>query len=323
MFADEVVVKVKGGRGGDGSVHFSRRKYEPFGGPDGGDGGRGGSVILKGTLDIESLISFKPRTELAGASGAPGGGNQRSGRAGADLIVRVPVGTSAYDDAHGMLVGEVVEDGGSVVLAHGGKGGRGNMRFATPRMRVPRSAEPGGAGEERTVRLVYRAQADVALVDGSDAGSFAFLAALIGKPIDNPHLYFQAPRIVQPEVEFKRFSVVVLPYSYRGDEVSFHFERHIARASKLIVSTVCLDAGRALTVVRLAAQRFADAESPNLESLVVVHDLDETGSVALAAAVGRLSAATHVLETRIIAWNADEPDMTVRRTLGLEWGARL
>jgi len=323
VFADEVVVKVKGGKGGDGLVHFSRRKYVPFGGPDGGDGGRGGSVILKGTLDLESLISIKPRSELAGESGAAGGGNQRSGKAGADLIARVPVGTSAYDDAHGMLVGEVAADGGSVVLAHGGKGGRGNMHFATPRMRVPRKAEPGDAGEERTVRLVFRALAETALLDSDDAGEMAFLAALIGKPIDNTHIYFQAPRIVKPEVEYKRFSVVILPYSLKGDDAAFHFEKHAMRATRLILSTVGLDTGRSLAVVRQAAQKFADVETPKLESLIVVHDLDETGSVALAAAVGRLSAAAHVIETRMIAWIPDDPGATVRQALGLEWGTKL
>src|SRR5690349_12586034 len=164
MLADRASIQVLGGRGGNGCVSFRREKYVPKGGPDGGDGGDGGSVIVKVNPQLRTLLDFQSRTLFRADSGAHGSGNQKSGRSGEDLIVEVPLGTLVIDEDSGALLADLVEAGGSLVAARGGRGGRGNARFATSTNRAPRTADPGREGEARRLKLELRLIADVGLV---------------------------------------------------------------------------------------------------------------------------------------------------------------
>src|SRR5499427_6609015 len=177
-FIDEARVFVHAGKGGDGAIAFLREKYRPFGGPAGGDGGRGGSVIFEVEEGLSTLLDFKYQPRLVARDGEPGRGKQQYGRAGDDLTVRVPPGTVALDDQSGEVLADLVMPGGRAVIAQAGEGGRGNMHFATPTRRSPRIATPGMPGEQRWVRLELRLIADVGLVGLPNAGKSTLLAAL-------------------------------------------------------------------------------------------------------------------------------------------------
>jgi len=178
LFVDEVTIHVRGGRGGDGCVSFRREKYVPKGGPDGGDGGHGGSVWLVARSNLDTLIDLAGRHHYYAENGRPGSGNNCTGRNGADLIVPVPTGTLVRDAVTGRLLKDLVHDGQRVRVARGGRGGRGNARFATPTHQTPREFEPGQMGQERTLRLELKLIADVGIVGLPNAGKSTLLSRL-------------------------------------------------------------------------------------------------------------------------------------------------
>ena len=143
MFIDEARIKVISGKGGDGIVHFRREKYVPLGGPDGGDGGNGGDVIFEVKPTLNTLSTFQHRQRFKAEDGKNGGGNNKTGRSGENLIIHVPPGTVVYDDQTGDLVADLVSPGEQIVICAGGRAGRGNARFANSRNRAPRVAEKG------------------------------------------------------------------------------------------------------------------------------------------------------------------------------------
>lgn len=177
-FIDETTVRVEAGDGGDGAIAFRREKFVPFGGPAGGDGGRGGDVVLVGDGGLGTLHDLQHVPVLRAERGADGGGRDRYGRAGRDKEVRVPLGTSLHDAATGEKLGEVTLHGQRLVIAAGGRGGRGNKHFATPSDRAPRKAEPGEPGERRDLRLELRLMADVGLVGLPNAGKSTFIRSV-------------------------------------------------------------------------------------------------------------------------------------------------
>ncbi len=177
MFIDEAEIYVRSGKGGDGMVHFHREKYVPRGGPDGGDGGRGGDVVLEVVPTLNTLAAFRHTTRYVADSGANGGPNNMSGRAAGNLIVRVPPGTIVYEQASGELLGDLVEAGQQLVVAQGGRGGRGNQHFATSRNQAPRIGEKGEPAVERKLRLELKLIADVGIVGAPNAGKSSLLAA--------------------------------------------------------------------------------------------------------------------------------------------------
>jgi GTP-binding protein len=177
-FVDEVRVSVAAGDGGNGSVAFRREKYVPFGGPSGGDGGRGGDVVFEGDEGMSTLLDLSFKRKVKAERGQHGEGRDRYGKSGEDKVVRVPVGTQVYDAETDELIGDVTEHEQRLVVAKGGKGGRGNIHFATPTDRAPRHAEPGEPGERFELRLELKVLADVGLLGFPNAGKSTFVSVV-------------------------------------------------------------------------------------------------------------------------------------------------
>ena len=177
-FVDEVRVRVAAGNGGNGAVAFRREKYVPLGGPSGGDGGRGGDVVLQGDEGLSTLLDLTYAREIQADSGQHGGNRDRYGRGGESRIVRVPIGTQVFDDDSGDLVGDITHHEEQLVVARGGRGGLGNIHFATPSDRAPRRAQPGEPGERRSLRLELKVLADVGLLGFPNAGKSTFVSVV-------------------------------------------------------------------------------------------------------------------------------------------------
>jgi GTP-binding protein len=178
MFIDRAVVHVVGGPGGAGACSFRREKFVPKGGPDGGDGGHGGSVYVKGDPNLSTLLDYRYRAHWKAERGQHGKGKNMTGSSGDDLYLPVPLGTVVRDASSGTPVGEIVDEGQAVLVARGGKGGRGNARFATSTHQSPREWEPGTYGEERDLELVLKLIADVGLLGEPNAGKSTLLSVI-------------------------------------------------------------------------------------------------------------------------------------------------
>ncbi|HNT28993.1 MAG TPA: GTPase ObgE, partial [bacterium] len=152
-FVDEAIVKVRAGNGGKGAVSFLREKYMPLGGPDGGDGGKGGDVVIEADENVGTLYDVRFKREITAESGAAGMGKNCFGRSGKDTIVRVPVGTVIYEEGREEPLGDLVRHGQRVIVARGGRGGQGNARFKTARRQAPKFAQPGEEGKDTIVRV--------------------------------------------------------------------------------------------------------------------------------------------------------------------------
>ena len=177
-FVDEATIRVTAGKGGNGCLSFRREKYIPRGGPDGGDGGRGGSVYLVGKGGLNTLADFRFTRAYRAENGRPGAGRNKSGRGGADILVDVPLGTLVTDADTGERIGDVVKEGETLLVARGGGGGLGNARFKSSVNRAPRKTTPGAPGEERRLHLELKVLADVGLLGLPNAGKSTFLRAV-------------------------------------------------------------------------------------------------------------------------------------------------
>jgi GTP-binding protein len=177
LFHDRARIEVRGGRGGDGSLSFRREKYVPKGGPDGGDGGDGGDVVLMADRDLRDLTFFQRKRRFTAGRGAHGQGKNKHGRAGDDVELRLPVGTQVFDE-EGRLLADLAHPDARVTVAHGGAGGAGNRRFATPTHQAPRLAEVGLSGDEAVVELRLKLLADAALVGFPNAGKSSLLSRI-------------------------------------------------------------------------------------------------------------------------------------------------
>ena len=241
MFVDQVRIHVKAGRGGDGVVSFRREKYVPRGGPDGGDGGHGGNIMVVASKRLTTLLDLRYQQQYQAESGSPGEGSNRHGRTGADITIAVPVGTVIADDATGEVVVDLTQDGQSCIAAHGGRGGRGNTHFATSTNRVPTQAEVGTPGEDRWLRLELKLLADVGLVGFPNAGKSTLIAAVSSarpKVADYPFTTLVPNLGVVSWTEDRSFVVADIPGliegAHEGKGLGFQFLRHVERTSFLL-----------------------------------------------------------------------------------------
>lgn len=241
MFIDRARIHLKAGDGGNGIVSFRREKFVPKGGPDGGDGGRGGDVIVVADPGLSTLLDFQYRQHLKAGRGRHGQGSNRHGRDGEDVIVPVPVGTVIRDGESQKLIADLMESDQRVVAARGGRGGRGNSHFATPTHRVPRRSEPGEPGEERWVEVELRLIADVGLVGVPNAGKSTLLSRVSAarpKIADYPFTTTQPILGVVRVRDGRTFVLADLPGllegAHLGTGLGHDFLRHIARTRVLI-----------------------------------------------------------------------------------------
>lgn len=241
MFFDEAEIYVKSGKGGDGIVHLHREKYKPRGGPDGGDGGRGGDVILEVDPKLNTLFDFSHRSKYIAEDGKPGGPNNMSGKSAKDLIVPVPPGTLVYEAASGDLLGDLVEDYQQLTVAKGGRGGRGNQHFATSRNQTPHMAERGEPGEEKNLRLELKLIADVGIVGVPNAGKSSLLAVVSNaKPkIANYPFTTLSPNLGVVKLDVDTILVVadipgLIEGAHQGVGLGFAFLKHVQRTRVLI-----------------------------------------------------------------------------------------
>ena len=240
MFVDEVTIFVRSGKGGDGMVHFHREKYVPRGGPDGGDGGRGGDVILEVKPTLNTLGSFRHTSRFIAPDGGKGGPDNMSGRGAKDLIIPVPPGTLVYTDT-GELLGDLVEPDQRLLVAKGGRGGRGNQHYATPSRQAPRIAERGEPFEEKKVRLELKLIADVGIVGMPNAGKSSLLAAVTNatpKIADYPFTTLE-PNLGVAELDDDTSLVLadipgLVEGAHMGVGLGDAFLRHIQRTRVLI-----------------------------------------------------------------------------------------
>ena len=240
MFIDRVVVKVKAGDGGSGLASFRREKFVPLGGPDGGDGGRGGHVIIRGDDNLATLLDYTYRDSWKAESGANGSGSNKSGKSGSDVIMPVPPGTVIRDVDSGEVLGEIIESGQEIRVAKGGRGGKGNSHFATPTHQSPLEFQPGEDGVARTLELELKLIADVELVGQPNAGKSTLLATISAarpKIADYPFTTLAPNLGVVPLSDHRTFVVADIPGiiegAHEGRGLGLQFLRHIERTRLL------------------------------------------------------------------------------------------
>ncbi|TVP75089.1 MAG: GTPase ObgE [Gemmatimonadales bacterium] len=322
MFVDQVRIRVVGGTGGSGSDAFRRESFVPRGGPAGGDGGHGGSVILKVDTQLSTLRDFRYHAEVRAGRGQHGQGKNRTGARGEDRVLRVPPGTQVRDQESGEVLGELLEEGEELVVARGGRGGRGNVRFTTATNQAPRTWEPGDEGEERSIELTLKLMADVGLVGEPNAGKSTLLSVLSGadpRVADYPFTTLEPHLGVVSLPGYRSFVLADIPGiiegAHEGRGLGHQFLRHIER-TRILALMVPLDGEDDPGDVHARLQHELEAYSPELAArphVVVLTKVDlepdlEPGPVVPppdwapeARGVFRISAATraglaHLLE---------------------------
>ncbi len=241
MFIDEVEIDVEAGKGGDGCVSFRREKYIPRGGPDGGDGGDGGSVVLVAEEGVDSLAPLTHRRQWKAKDGERGSSANCHGRSSGDLAIPVPPGTVVIDARHGYVLKDLSATGERVVVAQGGKGGKGNVRFKTATNRAPRQSTPGEPAEARTLRLELKVIADVGLVGKPNAGKSTLLSRLSrARPEIAPYPFTtKHPNLGRVQIDIDRSFIMadipgLIEGAHEGVGLGHEFLRHIQRAGILV-----------------------------------------------------------------------------------------
>jgi len=269
VFIDEAVITVTGGGGGDGCLSFRREKYVPRGGPDGGDGGNGGSVVLLADSGVSTLLAFRYKSQFAAERGRHGQGSKKAGRTGQDLVVRVPVGTLVTDGDGTLVLADLSVAEQPFTVARGGRGGRGNARFASPSRRAPTRHDPGRPGESRTIRLELKLLADVGLVGFPNAGKSTLISRISAarpKIADYPFTTLEPHLGVVDAGDYRSFVVADIPGliegAHHGAGLGHRFLRHLERC-ELLLHLVDLTSGQdpigAIDAIRGELERYATA----------------------------------------------------------------
>ncbi|MBO6525113.1 MAG: GTPase ObgE [Balneolaceae bacterium] len=240
-FADYAKIYVTAGRGGDGSAHFRREKYVPKGGPDGGDGGKGGDIVLKGNPQLNTILDLRYKKFIKAKAGEHGAKSRKTGADGDDVILEVPLGTVAFDADSRERLGEITEDEETIVIAEGGKGGLGNWHFRSSTNQTPQFAQEGKPGEERVIELELKLIADVGLVGFPNAGKSTLLSALSeAKPkiADYPFTTLEPNLGVVKFANYRSFVMADIPgiieEAHQGKGLGIQFLRHIERNNVLL-----------------------------------------------------------------------------------------
>ena len=286
-FVDYVKICCRSGKGGAGSAHLHRDKLTSTGGPDGGDGGRGGHIILKGNSQFWTLLHLKYRKHIIAKDGESGGSSQKSGKTGADEILEVPLGTIARDSETGEIIFEITEEGETKILTSGGRGGLGNWHFKTPTQQTPRFAQPGEQGKEEWMILELKVLADVGLVGFPNAGKSTLLSVLsAAKPeiADYPFTTLVPNLGIVSYRNGKSFVMADIPGiiegASKGKGLGFRFLRHIERNSVLLFM-VPADTSRSIKeeyeILKNELQEFNSElmQKPHLLAITKADMLDE------------------------------------------------
>jgi GTP-binding protein len=276
-FLDEAKVYVASGAGGNGCVSFRREKFIEYGGPNGGDGGRGGDVVVEAVDGLNTLIDYRYQQHFKAKRGGNGMGKDRHGANGSDIVMKVPAGTQIYEEDGETLLADLEKVGDRVVLATGGNGGFGNAHFKTATNRAPRHANPGQPGEERTIRLRLKLIADAGLVGLPNAGKSTFLAAVsAAKPriADYPFTTLH-PQLGVASVDAREFVLADIPGliegAHEGAGLGDRFLGHVERCRVLLhlVDATCEDAGAAYRSVRGEIEAYGQelSQKPEIVAL--------------------------------------------------------
>ncbi len=301
MFVDRAVIEVRGGVGGSGAEAFRRESGVPRGGPSGGDGGNGGHVVLEVDPQLSTLLDYSYRRHYRAPRGMHGEGSNRTGRSGDDLVLKVPPGTVAMDADTDELLGELLEPGHRVIVARGGRGGRGNARFATATNQAPRRWEPGEEGEERRIRLELKLIADAGLVGEPNAGKSTLLSAVTAarpKVADYPFTTLQPNLGVVQLSGYRTFVLADIPGiiegAHEGKGLGHQFLRHIERTRTL-----------ALLVPVNAADPQAEYEALRSEL------------VAYSSQLGRTPHCVVLTKTDLLPPDAELPELSAPEAWGI------
>jgi GTP-binding protein len=296
VLIDTATIEVRGGNGGDGCVSFRREKFVPRGGPNGGDGGHGGSVVIEAARGLSSLMDFRYKRHYKAEKGRNGSGANRRGRDGEDVVLFVPPGTIIRDRDSGEVLADLDEHGAKVVVAKGGRGGKGNARFATPIEQAPRKSEPGREGEERTVDLELKLLADVGLVGLPSAGKSTLLSRVSAarpKTGDYPFTTRSPVLGIVGHGSAESFVMADLPGliegAHEGRGLGHRFLRHVERTRVLVIlldsSSATLESDYVTLVKELSSYGQGLSEKPRLVALNKI-DLFPEGEVPSAAFSG-------------------------------------
>jgi len=281
-FVDLVRIEVQAGKGGDGMVHFRREKYVPRGGPDGGDGGDGGSVFLVGDPHLRTLLDYRYRRIIKAENGRPGGPGKRTGRKGKDVLLPVPLGTVIFDDETGQMIGEIIEPGRRIRVAKGGKGGRGNARFATAENRAPTISEPGKLGERKRLRLELKLLGDIGIIGFPNAGKTTLLKSIADvKAKVAPYPFTTLlPNLATVKLpDFNEFVMVDIPGiiegAHLGKGMGLDFLRHIERCKLLlfVIDASVSDPSRHYHLLKEELKRY-NPDILKKDRMVVLNKID-------------------------------------------------
>lgn len=282
MFIDSAKIYVRSGKGGDGVIHWRREKYIPKGGPDGGNGGKGGDIILRADKQLNTLLDFRYTKRFIAKNGNPGEGSNKEGRSAEPVIIKVPVGTLIRNAETGELLADLVHDGEQITIAKGGKGGKGNWVFRSATNQAPRICTPGEPGEEFTLELELKLLADIGLVGLPNAGKSTLISVISAarpKIAEYPFttlvpnlgmVYFQ---------EEKSFVVADIPGliegAHEGKGLGIQFLRHIERTKALVYLLDCTsdDIKRDFKILQTELKKF-NSDLPKKKSLIVITKLD-------------------------------------------------
>ncbi|MBR2841236.1 GTPase ObgE [Candidatus Saccharibacteria bacterium] len=282
MFVDTAKVSLKAGKGGDGAVSFRHEIYIPKGGPDGGDGGRGGDIVFKADRNTNTLVDFRFTPILTAENGKNGAGQRAAGRSGKDLIIDVPVGTIVKKD--GELIADLTEDGQTAIIAHGGAGGFGNAHFKSSTRQAPRIAEVGEPGEEFEAELELKSMADVGLVGLPNAGKSTFLSVVSNAKPEIADYAFTTitPNLGVATIDGKDLLIADIPGliegASEGKGLGHAFLRHVDRTAVLLhlVDIYNDDAGEAYATIRGELEKYSDlASRPEVVALTKCEGVDQ------------------------------------------------